>query len=53
LTGAGFHAKLTAMFLPPLPLLSGALGAWLMLGLKIFAALGFMALANMVILYAC
>jgi hypothetical protein len=35
--------------LPPL----GGLGGWLLLGVKILAAFGFMAAANAVILYAC
>jgi len=38
--------------LPSLPILSGAAGAWLMLGLKIAAALGFMTAADTVMLYA-
>jgi hypothetical protein len=38
--------------IPLLPTLSGASG-WLMLGLKILAALGFAAAADMVMLYAC
>jgi hypothetical protein len=41
------------MILPPLPLLPGAAGAWLLLGVKIMAAMGFMAAADMVMLYAC
>ncbi len=36
-----------------LPTLSGALGAWLLLGIKILGALGFMAAADLVMLYAC
>jgi hypothetical protein len=39
--------------IPSLPILGGSLGAWLMLGLKIMAAMGFMAAANAVMLYAC
>jgi hypothetical protein len=39
--------------LPSLPVLTGATGAWLMLGLKVLAALGFMTAADMVMLYAC
>ena len=41
------------MIIPDLPLLAGTLAGWMMLGLKIVAALGFMAAADMVILYAC
>jgi hypothetical protein len=41
------------MLLPELPWLAGTLGGWLLLGLKILAALGFMAAADLVILYAC
>ena len=37
---------------PLLPTLTGGVGAWLLLGLKIMGALGFMTAANMVILYA-
>lgn len=33
--------------------LTGALGAWLLLGLKILAAMSFMTAADLVILYAC
>ncbi len=40
------------MIAPTLPLLTGTLGGWLLLGLKILAAMGFIALANTVILYA-
>ncbi len=40
------------MILPDLPLLTGSLGAWLILGVKILAAMGFMAAADLVILYA-
>jgi hypothetical protein len=39
--------------LPGLPALTGAWGAWLMLGLKILAAMGFMTAADFVMLYAC
>jgi hypothetical protein len=39
--------------MPVLPTLSGTAGGWLMLGLKILAAMGFMAAADMVMLYAC
>lgn len=39
--------------IPVLPALSTAAGAWLMLGLKIAAALGFVAAADLVMLYAC
>ena len=38
---------------PALPALGGAGSAWLMLGFKALAALGFMTAANAVILYAC
>ena len=37
---------------PLLPTLTGGLGAWLLLGVKILGAFGFMAAANLVILYA-
>jgi hypothetical protein len=37
---------------PLLPMLTGGASAWLLLGLKIVGALGFMTAANMVILYA-
>jgi hypothetical protein len=37
---------------PLLPTLAGGLGAWLLLGVKILAALGFVTAANLVILYA-
>jgi hypothetical protein len=40
------------MMIPDWPHLAGAAGGWLVLGLKIAAALGFMAAADMVILYA-
>jgi hypothetical protein len=40
------------MIVPDLPLLAGTLGTWLLLGLKILAALGFVAGADLVILYA-
>ena len=39
--------------IPDLPTLSGGAGGWLMLGLKILAAMGFMAVADVVMLYAC
>ena len=39
--------------IPVLPTLSGAGSAWLLLALKALAAMGFMAAANAVILYAC
>jgi hypothetical protein len=38
---------------PSLPILTGASGAWIMLALKVVAAMGFMTAANAVILYAC
>jgi hypothetical protein len=37
---------------PLLPTIAGGLGGWLLLGIKILAAFGFMAAANLVILYA-
>jgi hypothetical protein len=40
------------MLLPDLPLLTGTLGTWLLLGVKVLAAMGFMAGANLIILYA-
>jgi len=40
------------MISPEGPLFAGTLGAWAWLGLKIAAAMGFMAAANLVILYA-
>ncbi len=52
LTLARFSDMLTPM-LPLLPPFSGALGAWLMLGMKVLGALGFMAAADVVMLYAC
>ncbi len=39
--------------IPVLPSLGGAGSAWLLLVLKTLAAMGFMAAANAVILYAC
>jgi len=39
--------------IPVLPTLGGAGSAWLMLALKALAAIGFMAVANAVVLYAC
>jgi len=39
--------------IPILPTLGGAGGTWLMLALKALAAMGFMAAANAVVLYAC
>jgi hypothetical protein len=36
-----------------LPFLTGALSGWILLGLKIVAAMGFMAAADAVMLYAC
>jgi hypothetical protein len=38
---------------PDMPTLTGALAGWLILGLKILAAMGFMAAADLVMLYAC
>ena len=40
------------MILPALPTLTGAAGASIMLAGKVLAAIGFMAAANVVILYA-
>ena len=40
-------------FLPGPTPFTGTLGAWLLLGIKILGAFGFMAAANVVILYAC
>jgi hypothetical protein len=37
---------------PLLPTLAGGASAWLLLGLKVLGALGFMTAANLVILYA-
>ncbi len=37
---------------PLLPTLAGGFGGWVLLGVKIVAAFGFMAAANAVILYA-
>ena len=42
----------TLMILPHLPTLLGMKSAWMILALKIVAALGFMLSANLVILYA-
>ena len=39
--------------LPDLPTLTGASGGWMLLVLKALAAMGFMTVANVVILYAC
>jgi hypothetical protein len=39
--------------IPFLPTLTGAPGAWILLALKAVAAMGFMTVANAVILYAC
>jgi hypothetical protein len=39
--------------IPLLPTLGGPAGGWLMLGLKILAAMGFMTAADLVMLYAC
>jgi hypothetical protein len=38
--------------MPLLPTLASGASAWLLLGLKILGALGFMTAANLVILYA-
>jgi hypothetical protein len=40
------------VILPDLPLLTETFGTWLILGVKVLAALGFMAGADLVILYA-
>lgn len=37
---------------PLLPTIVGGPGGWLLLGMKVLAAFGFVAAANMVILYA-
>ncbi len=52
MTRARFWDKLAGM-LPLLPTFTGTLGAWLMLGLKVLGAFGFMAAAYVVMLYAC
>ena len=39
--------------IPLEPILNGTAGGWLMLGLKILAAMGFVAAADVVMLYAC
>jgi len=39
--------------LQDLPNLTGAAGTWFVLAGKIVAAMGFMAAANLVVLYAC
>ena len=52
LTGAPEPGTLPGM-IPPLTSLTGAPAAWSLLALKALAAGGFMALANLVILYAC
>lgn len=41
------------MMLPDLPIFLSIKSAWMILALKITAALGFILSANMVILYAC
>ena len=46
-------AGILAHVLPFLPTLSGAAGAWILLGLKVLAAMGFVAVADVVMLYAC
>jgi hypothetical protein len=38
--------------MPLLPTLAGSIGGWVLLGLKILGALGFVTAANLVILYA-
>jgi hypothetical protein len=39
--------------IPVLPTLGGAASGWLLLALKILAAMGFVAAADTVMLYAC
>ncbi len=39
--------------IPILPIVTGPLAAWMMLGFKVLAAMGFMAAADLVMLYAC
>ncbi len=39
--------------IPELPDLTGASGAWVFIVLKTLAAMGFMTVANVIILYAC
>jgi len=39
--------------IPDLPTLTGAASGWMLLVLKALAAMGFMTVANVVILYAC
>ncbi len=39
--------------LPLLPTFTGSAAGWLMLGLKIMGAMGFMAAADAIMLYAC
>jgi hypothetical protein len=39
--------------IPVLPMPGGGAGGWLVLGLKMIAAMGFMAAADLVMLYAC
>jgi hypothetical protein len=39
--------------IPLLPNLTGASGAWVLIALKALAAMGFMTIANVIILYAC
>jgi hypothetical protein len=39
--------------IPDLPALTGEWSAWIMLGIKAVAAMGFMAAADALILYAC
>jgi len=41
------------MMIPDLPTLTGEWSSWIVLGFKIIAAMGFMALADTFILYAC
>ena len=41
-----------SMIPPQLPVLTGAFGGWIVLGFKIAAAAGFVAAANLVVLYA-
>jgi hypothetical protein len=39
--------------IPELPIATGALGHWMLLALKAFAAMSFMTAANIFVLYAC
>jgi hypothetical protein len=39
--------------IPTLPVMTGSCAAWIILGAKVVAAMGFMAAADLVMLYAC